>query len=297
MTGFIVKAYRDLMPQSWRDKVYRVFLRKTLNIIRTGNFLIKTKWFYFLSCFIVFSNEKYKAWSFLGRYGKTQNPGIDILQYENVSIEIFIDQENKMPFIIHHNKRLYFPLKYKDNIENIYKTLLIEQDEKSAHRYVDSYTIFNGKIMLDIGAAEGILALEVIDYVDYLYIFECEHDWINALKATFSPWENKVEVIEKFVSDIDDENNITLDSFFRDKNIDNIFIKMDIEGAEYKALQGASFVLSNAKNLDFSICLYHHEDDYIVIPEYLEKYGYKCVTTKGYLLIDWWLRKGVIRNI
>ena len=48
------------------------------------------------------------------------------------------------------------------------------------------------------------------------------------------------------MSDVDEEDNITLDTFFRDegKFIDNLFLKMDIEGYERKALEGAVHILS-----------------------------------------------------
>jgi hypothetical protein len=217
----------------------------------------------------------------------------------NLKISIFIDTENQLPYVLHYNKRLYFS-RNMDNtlITETYKSLLAEQDEQSAHRYVDSYERFNGKFLLDIGAAEGIISLEVIELVKFVYLFECSPDWIEALEATFAPYKDKVEIINKYVSDEDNTNCITLDTFFKDKPFDDLFIKMDIERVELRALHGANFVLRNAKNLDFSVCIYHNSEDEITIPYFLKSCGYECVMSPGFLLIgDWWLRKGIVRKL
>ncbi|GHU12760.1 hypothetical protein FACS189449_07030 [Alphaproteobacteria bacterium] len=48
---------------------------------------------------------------------------------------------------------------------------------------------------------------------------------------------------------------------------DRAFIKLDIEGAELKALQGAERLIRNGSTL--AICLYHKAEDVIGIPEYV----------------------------
>lgn len=109
--------------------------------------------------------------------------------------------------------------------EVAYRGLLIEQDKRSAHRYVDSYEELKGKTLLDIGAAEAIFTLDTIEYIDHAYLFECDESWIEALEATFAPYKEKITIVRKYVSDVNDEDNITLDTFFRDegKSIDNLF--------------------------------------------------------------------------
>lgn len=78
----------------------------------------------------------------------------------------------------------------------------------------------------------------------------------------------------------------TLDNFVQENEIENIdFIKLDIEGAEYLALQGGKNVLSEHKPVLFVEMLrkwaakfqYHPND----IIEYLNDMGYKCYYIVG----------------
>jgi 16S rRNA C967 or C1407 C5-methylase (RsmB/RsmF family) len=71
---------------------------------------------------------------------------------------------------------------------------------------------------------------------------------------------------------------------------------MDIEGAEKKALKGASSIFKNAQNLHFSICTYHFEDDAKEIADFLNKHNREYYFSKGYLNLEWGLRRGIIRN-
>ena len=74
-----------------------------------------------------------------------------------------------------------------------------------------------GKSLLDVGSAEGIFTLDVIDLIEHAYLFECDDEWVEALEATFLPWKDKITIVRKYVSDMDDENNTTLDSYFQVK--------------------------------------------------------------------------------
>lgn len=102
-----------------------------------------------------------------------------------------------------------------DEWRNTYIQLLLEQDEESPHRYIKSNRIPDSNtIFADLGAAEGFLALDFIDKVKKIYLFECDPDWIEALKMTFGPWENKVEIVNRYVSDVTSEKTVSLDDFF-----------------------------------------------------------------------------------
>ncbi len=299
MSIFITRFYRYIVPSSTRDSIYNYFLKDVLTVLRTISFHCKSKTCYILSLIIPYKGEKFQAWGFLGKNGKTQYPGVDTLKYEKMHVEVHHDLSNNLPYVIHCNKRLYFPRTFEDNyVVKVYKSLIIEQDICSAHKYVESNDIFKDKTLLDIGAAEGIIALEAIELAKYVYLFESDKEWIEALTATFSPWKNKVEIIKKYISDKDDEDSgfISLDTFFKNKPIDDLFIKMDIEGAELDALKGALHILKNGKKLDFSICTYHYDDDSEKISAFLKTYGHTYNFTKGYLYITWWLRKGIIRS-
>ena len=116
--------------------------------------------------------------------------------------------------------------------EVAYRGLLIEQDKRSAHRYVDSYEELKGKTLLDIGAAEAIFTLDTIEYIDHAYLFECDESWIKALEATFAPYKEKITIVRKYVSDVDEEDNITLDTFVREAGnlLDNVFLNVELDG-------------------------------------------------------------------
>jgi hypothetical protein len=173
---------------------------------------------------------------------------------------------------------------------------MTEQDPLSAHRYVTSFGELDGKILLDIGAAEGIFALDTIDHVKKVYLFECDEQWIEPLKKTFQPWIDKVVFVHKYVGDKDNDRCISLDTFLADKEHDHLYIKMDIEGAELSALQGAKKLLINAKNISLSVCTYHRENDAIDISSFFKSIGYTCEFTKGFLFLSPFMRKGICRG-
>jgi hypothetical protein len=172
----------------------------------------------------------------------------------------------------------------------------MEQDTHSPHRYVKDISRLKGKVLLDVGAAEAIFSLDVIELVSHVYLFECDDVWIEALNATFAPWKDKVTIVRKYVSDTNDENTITLDRFFEDKDKKNLFLKMDIEGYEQAALRGASNLLKEAHDIDFSICTYHKKNDAVEIAGILNSFGFDCEQTEGFIYFEKDFRKAIIRR-
>ncbi|OHB34104.1 MAG: hypothetical protein A2Y09_05260 [Planctomycetes bacterium GWA2_39_15] len=67
---------------------------------------------------------------------------------------------------------------------------------------------------------------------------------------------------------------VTLDDTL--KNFNPTMIKMDIEGEEYNALQGAKKTITQSKP-DLAICVYHRISDYWMIPLLIHSWnlGYK----------------------
>ena len=199
----------------------------------------------------------------MGKYGICLLPYDFTLKYKQLIIIQYKDESNQLPYVIHNNKRLYFPRNFKSmDIDKIYKQLLAEQDKSSPHRYVKDWEELSGKILLDIGAAEGIISLNVIDIVEYIFLFECDENWVEALNATFAPYKDKVAIVKKNVNNINNDCNLTIDNFLQGKTVNNLFIKMDIEGAELLALQGAAKIMTDSKDIRLAICAYHGKDDF-----------------------------------
>lgn len=293
----LAALYRKVVPSDIRAFIYRVFLGDVLFVIRSSKLWIKHKWYrayYNIVAPKTVKEQAYKAWSKADSC-LTPYPYLWTKEYSQQAIDVHIDMESSLPFVMHHGKRLYFGRDMIDNVPGIYTNLLIEQDERSAHRYVRSYSELKGKTLLDVGAAEAIFTLDVIDFVDHAYLFECEDRWVKALNATFAPWKDKVTIVRKYVSDINDENNVTLDAYFADKQTDNLFIKMDIEGYERNALKGSKKLLEKAKNISGAVCIYHMHDDKDIIQNILWNDALKTEIQAGYIMYGGELRSAVLR--
>jgi len=243
-------------------------------------------------------SEKIKYFKYMKDKGYTHYPYEYAEKYLNLDIEVMTDPIKKLSYVNHTgNKKLYFPKVYTtEKIVRVYKSLLIEQDIESPHHYVDSVSEFKDKILLDIGSAEGLTSLDAIEEVRFIYLFECDEKWIEALNATFEPWKDKIQIIRKYISNTNSGDYQTLDNFLKDKSGENIFLKMDIEGEERKALEGAEELFSNAENLDFAVCIYHKKDDKKVISGFFDKFRCNYSQRKGFLYYKHRLRPCLIRG-
>jgi len=292
----LVKLYRKYIPPKIRDIIYQVFLGTVLQFFRTLGENIKAKYIYICRRLLP-KTEKSRLYAFMGKYGLTPFPYPFSLEYQKMLVDCYFDEQQGMYYVNNSNKKLYFPKSYKkEEIILSYKDLVTEQDFRSPHLYVKDINRLKGKTLLDIGAAEAIFSLNTIELVNHVYIFECDENWIEALTATFDPWKNKVTIVRKYVSDINDENNITIDRFLEGKEKTNLFLKMDIEGYEQAALRGASNTLKEAIDIDFSICTYHRKNDAAEIAKMLQSYNLEYEITDGYLYYGKEFRKGIIRR-
>ena len=69
-------------------------------------------------------------------------------------------------------------------------------------------------------------------------------------------------------------NSLSLDDYFYDKNKKPTYIKLDVEGAEMKALKGAEGIISEFKP-KLAVSIYHNLEDIWEIPLYLvDKYPF-----------------------
>ncbi|MDR2690767.1 MAG: methyltransferase [Dysgonamonadaceae bacterium] len=199
-------------------------------------------------------------------------------------VKTYFDNDLKMFYVLHNDKRLYFKKKWNETMCKLYyNDLLTEQDKSSPHRYeTASFQVAHGDIVADVGAAEGIFALSVIDKVKKIYLFEVDPEWIEALEATFAPWKEKVVVVNKYVSDHTGNVCIALDDFFNSQPIH--FIKADIEGAENQLLEGARRILQRQGHLKIVLCTYHKHDDAETLNNKLKEYRFVTEFSKGYVI-------------
>ena len=158
----------------------------------------------------------------------------------------------------------------------------MEQDRRSPHHYFNSVKEVTGKVFVDVGCAEGYSSLEIIEEAKHVYLFEQDEQWLEAIRATFEPWQDKVTIVQKYVSDHNSSREQTLDDFFNNQTNEHLFLKMDIEGAERHALAGCNNLFQNCQKLDFAICTYHLRDDEEVISVFLNKHNCTYINQKGF---------------
>ena len=242
-----------------------------------------------------------KNWNFLpGEYEK---------KYRRLNVDVRKDTDG-FPFVIADGKKLYFPKTFGVSwAVGYYRFLIREQDPESPHCYfADEFPPplpGSNAVLLDIGAAEAFLSLQYIDRIKHAFIFECNDEWIEALHKTFEPYQDKVTIVQKFVSNSNDNNCIRLDDFIRNSHEINGFnerflVKMDVEGAESKALKGCMELIRN-KHSRFAVCTYHKPNDAKEFDSLFTRMGYNTKFSKNYALYGGGefgtpsFRKGIIR--
>ena len=185
-------------------------------------------------------------------------------------------------------RKMYFPpnddkiITY--NGEKVLANLLFEQCPTSPHLYTkDEHDVHADDVLIDAGVAEGNFAIKYVDICSEIYLFEPDKKWVEPLNHTFKDYRDKVKIIPKFVSDFTKDNVTTIDDALPDLRGKNIFLKMDVEGAEPDALRGAKNLLANNR-VRASVCTYHHAGDLIEVKSLFQKYGYKTSTSNGYMV-------------
>lgn len=135
-----------------------------------------------------------------------------------------------------------------------------------------------------------MFSLKLMNHVSHAYIFEYQDRWVKALGETFSPYREKTDVIKKYVSDCTTEKSIRLDDIFKqyaakddwgNKEQVTLIVKMDIEGAEMKALDGMRKMLKEYPKVQLFVCAYHNQEDEDQIRSFFQD-GYEIRHTTGY---------------
>jgi predicted RNA methylase len=208
-----------------------------------------------------------------------------VKKYHYRKVNPVYDPTNAMYYILHHGKKLYFRKSWdKIKICNMYNELCAEQDMRSPHSYQNfPIQYLHDDIVVDAGAAEGIWALDVIDKVKTVYLFEYEKEWIEALRATFAPWKDKTIIVSAYISDNSNGfGKITLDDYFCNRNVSPTIIKADIEGSETDMLKGSPIVFSKSTR-EAVICTYHNVEDYEILLKMMTQFGFQINRSDGYM--------------
>lgn len=206
----------------------------------------------------------------------------DIFEEDNYYRVLF----NNMPLSLYWPK--IFPVK------DLYQVIAETFDQRDWHYYQKEPTkLEKDEVLVDIGAAEGLFSLSVIDKCKKVIIIEPNTIFYKSLKKTFKQFEDKVQIynvgIGKVTGKYALKNNsfittilnkpgetyvCTLDELLYGKS--NVtYIKADMEGHEFHMLKGAINIIKKYKP-KIAITSYHKSNNHneiisfvkSIVPEY-----------------------------
>jgi FkbM family methyltransferase len=192
--------------------------------------------------------------------------------------------EKHLSFIIEENNFLKITFRFLDDplfwplqfdMKGLYQVTAETFDVTDWHYYqIPNTVVKSGNVVVDVGAAEGIFALTVVDKAAEIFLLEPNQSFIASLRKTFSEYENKVRIVNVAISDGEGKTSISddgicstieegsgniqvtsLDSLFGNKKkID--YLKADVEGYEMKMLLGGRETIQYSKP-KMAITCYH----------------------------------------
>lgn len=222
------------------------------------------------------------------------------------------DTDKQMPYVVHCSKRLYFPRSWsRERARNTYQNYIKVENllggdytTKAPHKYQsDKVIVKDGDTVVDIGAAEALFALDSIDLARRVIVIEGDESWFDALKATFEPYQHKVQIINQYISSTVSDTNCTFLSDIIDiETVDSLFIKMDIEGNECAVLEANKDFFDKAIDVRVACCTYHNQNDANTLEKFFKDKNYYTEFSEGYMLFypdehiqPPYFRKGIIR--
>ena len=241
----------------------------------------------------------------LGRF--TVYPSQDDM---TVEVESGFDDSLRLPYVIHKGKHLYFPRKYSvAQAVEAYKgyicgdRLLGKGEDIAPHQYQSKeFQVHDGDVVVDVGCAEALFSLDVIEQASKVYLIERDGIWKAPLRATFAPYKDKTVFVQKLVSDKDSRTTVSLPSLLKCEPSSPLFIKMDIEGYEPKVVRTLLPLLREREGITLSCCTYHNNEDAAILEQLFQQVGYRYEFSKGYMLFARYdqpaapyFRHGVIR--
>ncbi len=165
------------------------------------------------------------------------------------------------------------------------------------HIYFDFLTPENDEVFADVGGYDGMSSHEFFDWCEnkensIAYIFEPNNDMSEIINANIQPgmnfkiaqygvWDKKTKlsfmksskadecyIVENADEALDTVSVIDLDTYFEKEGVVPTYIKMDIEGAEHKAIEGTKNIIANNKPR-LAISIYHKQEDLWDLPKLL----------------------------
>jgi FkbM family methyltransferase len=182
---------------------------------------------------------------------------------------------------------LYCPARYPVN--SLHQVIVETFYNDNWHYYEIPETRVNSHdIVVDCGSAEGLFGFMVAHRCKALYLIEPLPVFQRCLQKTFEHY-SYVKIVPLALADHDmtawmSENHIasslstagkgievkvsTLDRLFYEKNVPVSYIKMDLEGYDVKALQGAEMLIRRNKP-KIAVTTYHDKNHAKQITEFL----------------------------
>lgn len=290
--SLLFQLYRVLVPKPIRTKILLASLAKKIPAFHEKSEGFST------------DPERQAVIDYINRRGVQIFPYDFTDKYVASSIDVFEDPSCGLKYVMMDNKRLYFKRRWSaQRIRKSFHDLSLEQDLESPHRYLSTdFTLSPSDVLADFGAAEGNFSLSVIEKIKKVYLFESDPEWIEALEMTFLPWKNKVEIVPRFVADINDEKHCSGDVFFAGKELS--FMKIDVDGGERKLLSGFADTINNSSRMKIALCTYHQHEDEKEFSSMLAARGYAVKPSRGYMIFYYdkklkapFIRRSLIRAI
>ena len=227
-----------------------------------------------------------------------------------------VDQDFEVTFKNFKGK-LFWPGSF--TIDRLDQVVAETFDTNDWHYYQKEHTeVENGEIILDIGTAEGLMPLTVIDKCEHVYMVEPSVAFCKTLNKTFSNYTDKTTIFNYAVGNEDgiisfDENSLDgmvskgttanlnkiaihkIDTIFKD-NQKITYLKADIEGFEQEMLKGAAETIKRNKP-KIAITTYHTQNDpkeiIDLITSFVPEYKYYVIgiyeQTPKPVLIHFWI--------
>lgn len=195
------------------------------------------------------------------------------------------------------SKKLFWPASFP--IAGMNQVTAETFDKKDWHYYQKEHTeISEGELLLDIGTAEGLFPLVVLDKCKHIYMVEPSMVFFEALQKTFADYSDKTTIFKTATGENDGEvffeegslagqvsKNQSGNNKVKISRIDTLFnlgqkityLKADIEGFEQEMLRGAEKTIKENKP-KIAITTYHHENNpeeiIKLIKSYVPEYKY-----------------------